>query len=424
MVDLGVPRNVEPSAADLDGLVLLDMEALRSAVSDALSGREEEVADADRIVADEVERYRVASRARDAAPMVSALRARVEEARRSELDRQRSKRSELSDAAVGTGRCGDQGDGGQAAPSTDRGPQGRGRDAEGRAPGRSAPNAVRPLAGGRPVSVVTGPIGAPVGHPGFAARPVAGAPGGRAPRPVGGGIVPGGGRDHRATGGLDVPLDRLGGQGVFVKEVQAAVIGGEADAAVHSAKDLPPRPSSAYPAWCWPRSPSGPTPATCWWAAGSTPCPSGPRWPPARPGAGSSWPTSGPTSPSPACGGTSPPGWPRSGAAEVAAVVVAKAALDRLGWTPPTGARLEVLEPETMLPQVGQGALAVECREDDEATRRALAAIDDPGDAPPGHGRAGLPGRAGGRVHAAGRCPCRSRPQTGRPEPMPAARSG
>jgi len=44
-----------------------------------------------------VERYRVASRARDAAPMVSALRARVEGARRAEFDRQRSKRSELSD---------------------------------------------------------------------------------------------------------------------------------------------------------------------------------------------------------------------------------------------------------------------------------------------------------------------------------------
>lgn len=98
LVDLGVPRNVEPSAADLEGLVLLDMEVLRSAVSDALSGREEEVADADRIVTDEVERYRVASRARDAAPIVSALRARAEEVRRSELDRRRSKRSELSEA--------------------------------------------------------------------------------------------------------------------------------------------------------------------------------------------------------------------------------------------------------------------------------------------------------------------------------------
>jgi glutamyl-tRNA reductase len=98
VVDLGVPRNVEPSAADLDGLVLLDMEALRLAVSEALSGREEEVAEANRIVTDEVERYRVASRARDVAPMVSALRASVEQARRSELERQRSKRSELSEA--------------------------------------------------------------------------------------------------------------------------------------------------------------------------------------------------------------------------------------------------------------------------------------------------------------------------------------
>lgn len=98
VIDLGVPRNVEPFASGLDGLVLLDMEVLRSAVADALSGRQEEVADADRIVTDEVERYRVASRARDAAPMVSSLRARVEEARRAEFDRQRSKRSELSDA--------------------------------------------------------------------------------------------------------------------------------------------------------------------------------------------------------------------------------------------------------------------------------------------------------------------------------------
>ncbi len=98
VVDLGVPRNVEPSAAGLEGLDLLDMDDLRSAVADALEGRQDEVAGATRIVTDELERYRVASRARDAAPMVSALRARVEEARRSEFDRQRSKRPDLSDA--------------------------------------------------------------------------------------------------------------------------------------------------------------------------------------------------------------------------------------------------------------------------------------------------------------------------------------
>jgi hydroxymethylbilane synthase len=37
----------------------------------------------------------------------------------------------------------------------------------------------------------------------------------------------------------DVPLHTIGGQGVFVKEVQRAVLGGFADIAVHSAKDLP-----------------------------------------------------------------------------------------------------------------------------------------------------------------------------------------
>src|SRR5204862_6850883 len=37
----------------------------------------------------------------------------------------------------------------------------------------------------------------------------------------------------------DLPLHVIGGQGVFVKEVQQAVLDGRADAAVHSAKDLP-----------------------------------------------------------------------------------------------------------------------------------------------------------------------------------------
>src|SRR6478736_2821517 len=38
---------------------------------------------------------------------------------------------------------------------------------------------------------------------------------------------------------LDVPISSFGGKGVFAKEVQAAVLDGRADLAVHSAKDLP-----------------------------------------------------------------------------------------------------------------------------------------------------------------------------------------
>jgi glutamyl-tRNA reductase len=97
VVDLGVPRNVEPAAAALAGITLLDMDALRAAVEGALSGRQGELAHAQEIVGDQLERYRVAARARGAAPVVSALRSRAEDLRRAELERHRSKLSELTD---------------------------------------------------------------------------------------------------------------------------------------------------------------------------------------------------------------------------------------------------------------------------------------------------------------------------------------
>ena len=62
-------------------------------------------------------------------------------------------------------------------------------------------------------------------------------------------------------------------------------------------------------------------------------------------------------------------------AAEFDAIVVALAAMARLGLEEHVA---EVLEPDVMLPQVAQGALAVECRAGDEATVARLAEIDDP----------------------------------------------
>jgi glutamyl-tRNA reductase len=97
IIDLGVPRNVEPSVAAVADVTLLDIESLRAAVADALSGRQGEMAQARTIVGDEVERYRAASRARGAAPVISALRSQAEQARLAELERQRSKRSDLTD---------------------------------------------------------------------------------------------------------------------------------------------------------------------------------------------------------------------------------------------------------------------------------------------------------------------------------------
>jgi hydroxymethylbilane synthase len=167
----------------------------------------------------------------------------------------------------------------------------------------------------------------------------------------------------------DVPLHEIGGQGVFVKEVQQAVLDGRADAAVHSAKDLP----------------SGPPPAGLVLSAV-----------PARADARD------------ALVGMSLRDLPQGARIATGAVrrqaqlaelrpdlvfetvrgnvdtrlgkvpaggalVVAVAALERLGRADRI---TEALPVDVMVPQVGQGALAVECRADDERTKKRLESIE------------------------------------------------
>jgi len=97
VVDLGVPRNVDPAVGGLAGIDLLDMDDLTEHAQAAIAGRRAELADARAIVQGEVERYRADARARGAAPIVSALRNRVEELRLSELERHRAGRASLDE---------------------------------------------------------------------------------------------------------------------------------------------------------------------------------------------------------------------------------------------------------------------------------------------------------------------------------------
>lgn len=99
VVDLGVPRNVEPSAGLLPGVTLFDMDHLRTEVTHALEGRRGEATLASQIVAEEVLRYRASSRERGAAPVVSALRSHMEAIRQAELERHRSALSSLDPLA-------------------------------------------------------------------------------------------------------------------------------------------------------------------------------------------------------------------------------------------------------------------------------------------------------------------------------------
>ena len=166
----------------------------------------------------------------------------------------------------------------------------------------------------------------------------------------------------------DTPISAIGGKGVFVKEVQAAVLDGRADFAVHSAKDLPAATPDGLVIAAVPRR-ADPRDALVGCRLADLPE-----------------------------GGLVATGSARrrvqlqelrpdlrfaelrgnigtrlAKAADFDAVVMAQAALERLGEHPPV---VDVLGCEVMVPQVGQGALAVECREDDHEIRALLAAIE------------------------------------------------
>jgi porphobilinogen deaminase len=70
----------------------------------------------------------------------------------------------------------------------------------------------------------------------------------------------------------DVPLHSIGGQGVFVKEVQQAVLDGRADLAVHSAKDLPSTPTVGLRVGAWGRCVAGRSSRRCAPISASSSC--------------------------------------------------------------------------------------------------------------------------------------------------------
>jgi hydroxymethylbilane synthase len=169
----------------------------------------------------------------------------------------------------------------------------------------------------------------------------------------------------------DVSLDELGAQGVFALEIQRAVLHGDADVAVHSAKDLPSTTPEGLVLTCVPQ-----------------------RLDAADVLIGRSLAGLGP-------GATVATGSPRRRAlllerrpdlrviglrgnmakrfaavneSDVDAVVVAAAALARLGENELTAERLD---PEWFVPQVGQGALALEVRDGDSTTMDVLAPLNE-----------------------------------------------
>jgi hydroxymethylbilane synthase len=169
----------------------------------------------------------------------------------------------------------------------------------------------------------------------------------------------------------DVAIAEMSGQGVFAVEVQRRVLDGEADVAVHSAKDLP---SSTPEGLLIASVPERLDPADV--LVGRSLAGLGP---------GATVATGSPRRAAlllerrpdltiVGIRGNMSTRLARAGRDGVDAVVAAAAALERLGEL---GRVAERLDPSWCTPQVGQGAIALEVRADDEEAVALTAAIDD-----------------------------------------------
>lgn len=87
LIDIAVPRDVDPAAGEIDQVFLYNIDDLRTIVQDNLSKRAAEVARAEAIVVQEVDRFTAWMRSRGVIPTVVALRERFERIRQSELRR-------------------------------------------------------------------------------------------------------------------------------------------------------------------------------------------------------------------------------------------------------------------------------------------------------------------------------------------------
>ncbi|MDS4028065.1 MAG: hydroxymethylbilane synthase [Candidatus Contendobacter sp.] len=174
---------------------------------------------------------------------------------------------------------------------------------------------------------------------------------------------------------LDSPLAKVGGKGLFVKELEQGLLEGRADLAVHSMKDVP----VDFPAGLGlPVMLAREDPRDAFISRRH-----------AHPSALPAHARVGTSSLRRQCQlAAHYPGWEIRGlrgnvgsrlakldAGEFDAILLAAAGLQRLGLEE----RITLtLEPEFSLPAIGQGVIGIECRLDDARTRELIAALDDP----------------------------------------------
>lgn len=170
------------------------------------------------------------------------------------------------------------------------------------------------------------------------------------------------------------PLSEIGGKGIFIKELEEALLEETIDLAVHSVKDVPTDTPSRlmFPAVCRREDVRD-----CLVASNGATIASLRRG--ARVGTGSLRRQAQLRHIRPDLDvrdlrGNVDTRLRKVESGEYEAVMLAKAGIDRLGWS---GRITETLSPEVFLPAVGQGAIAVECRLADTGAAEVVAGLDD-----------------------------------------------
>jgi len=174
---------------------------------------------------------------------------------------------------------------------------------------------------------------------------------------------------------LDVTLSKVGGKGLFVKEIEQAMLDKEIDMAVHCLKDMPFELPSGLINGAIPKRED---PRDCLISksgAGHMDLQPG-----ARVGTSSLRRSSQLAALRPdliiePIRGNIDSRLRKLDNGEFDAIILAVAGLKRMGWE---NRITEILSPENFLPAVGQGALGIECREDDTELRKLLDLYNDP----------------------------------------------
>jgi glutamyl-tRNA reductase len=96
MIDISVPRNIDPNAGKVPNVFVFDIDDLESVISSNIREREREAERAELIVQSEVMQFQQSLRLMDMGPTIGALRQKMQDLARAELEKQRRQLGQLT----------------------------------------------------------------------------------------------------------------------------------------------------------------------------------------------------------------------------------------------------------------------------------------------------------------------------------------